>query len=187
VKALGVGQRGSQSVIIPMGRPPRLRRVRHVHRYLPGWRSYQRHVSLQDAPLGDEVCLTVCTHCSNGCKTTLSVRNNEFCAPTTAPLRLQSGFPVRQGPLRFRFYQASGAPEAAAGARDGKLVPSSWEDAIAEVSRRLAEIRKASGATRSDSSFEPHTNEENYMLGRIARASIGTNNIGHHRPPITRA
>ena len=25
------------------------------------------------------------------------------------------------------------------------------------------------------------TNEENYLLGRIARAAIGTNNIDHHR------
>ncbi len=58
VKALGVGQRGSQFGDHPeWGGPPRLRRVRHVHRYLPGRRSHQRHVSLQNAPLGDEVCL----------------------------------------------------------------------------------------------------------------------------------
>ncbi len=37
-------------------RPPRLRRVRHVHRYLPGRRADLRHLSLQDAPLGDEPC-----------------------------------------------------------------------------------------------------------------------------------
>ena len=66
--------------------------------------------------------------------------------------------------------------------RDGKLVPSSWEDALAEVSRRLAEVHKASGADSIGFiGSNRTTNEENYLLGRIARASIGTNNIDHHR------
>ena len=36
------------------GRPPGVRRVRHVHRHLPGRRADQRHLPLQDAALGDE-------------------------------------------------------------------------------------------------------------------------------------
>ena len=59
-------------------RSPGLRRVRHVHRHLPGGRADQRHVSLPDATLGNAISSTVCTHCSNGCKTTLSVRNHEI-------------------------------------------------------------------------------------------------------------
>jgi len=66
--------------------------------------------------------------------------------------------------------------------RDGQLVPSSWEDALAEVSKRLAEVHKASGADSIGFiGSNRTTNEENYLLGRIARASIGTNNIDHHR------
>ena len=66
--------------------------------------------------------------------------------------------------------------------REGKLVPSSWEDAIAEVSRRLAEIRKTAGADSIGFiGSNRTTNEENYLLGRVARGSIGTNNIDHHR------
>ena len=66
--------------------------------------------------------------------------------------------------------------------RNGKLVPSSWEDALAEVSRRLAEVHKASGADSIGFiGSNRTTNEENYLLGRIARASIGTNNLDHHR------
>ena len=36
------------------GRPPGVRRVRHVHRHLPGRRADLRRVPLQDAALGDE-------------------------------------------------------------------------------------------------------------------------------------
>ena len=45
----------SSSEIAPnRRRSPGLRRVRHVHRHLPGRRADQRHLSLQDAAVGDE-------------------------------------------------------------------------------------------------------------------------------------
>src|SRR4029077_2516452 len=65
---------------------------------------------------------------------------------------------------------------------DGKLQPSSWEDAIAEVSKRLAKNHIANGADSVGFiGSNRTTNEENYLLGRIARAAIGTNNVDHHR------
>ena len=55
VWALGVQNRGVTSVIAPNERrSPGLRRVRHVHRHLPGRRAHLRHLSLQDPPVGDE-------------------------------------------------------------------------------------------------------------------------------------
>ncbi len=55
VKALGVGARGVQSVIIPnQSRITGLRRMRDVHRHLPGGRADQRHLPLQDAALGND-------------------------------------------------------------------------------------------------------------------------------------
>jgi NADH-quinone oxidoreductase subunit G len=53
---------------------------------------------------------------------------------------------------------------------------------LAEVARRLSDVRKASGADSIGFiGSNRTTNEENYLLGRVARASIGTNNIDHHR------
>ena len=55
VGALGIVNRGAaQRDRAQRGRPPGVRRVRHVHRHLPGRRADQRHLSLQDAALGDE-------------------------------------------------------------------------------------------------------------------------------------
>jgi predicted molibdopterin-dependent oxidoreductase YjgC len=63
VFALAVENRGSSSIIVPnvpaqlspdSSRAPGLRAVRHVHRCVPGGRTHKRHVSLQDAAVGDE-------------------------------------------------------------------------------------------------------------------------------------
>ena len=46
---------------------------------------------------------TICTHCSNGCKTTLSVRTTtKFCAPTIATLSgINKEFLCAEGALWF--------------------------------------------------------------------------------------
>ena len=184
VKALGVGQRGSQSVIIPNG---------------------EDHLDCEECGMCIDVCpvgaltsgtyryktrpwemtyvSTACTHCSNGCKTTLSVRNNEILRANNRDLSgINKEFLCAKGRFGFDFTSHPERLKLPLVRRDGKLVPSSWEDALAEVSRRLVEIHKASGPDSIGFiGSNRTTNEENYLLGRIARASIGTNNIDHHR------
>jgi NADH-quinone oxidoreductase subunit G len=184
VKALGVGARGSQSVIIPNG---------------------EDHLDCEECGMCIDICpvgaltsgtyryktrpwemtyvSTVCTHCSNGCKTTLSVRNNEILRANNRDLSgLNKDFLCVKGRFGFDFTKHSERLKLPLVRRDGKLAPSSWEDALAEVSRRLAEVHKASGADSIGfMGSNRTTNEENYLLQRIARASIGTNNIDHHR------
>jgi NADH-quinone oxidoreductase subunit G len=66
--------------------------------------------------------------------------------------------------------------------RNGKLEPASWEDALEEVARRLKQVRDQHGANAIGVIGSNHTtNEENYLLNRFARATLGTNNIDHHR------
>ena len=56
VKALGVGARGVHSVIIPnQTGAAGLRRMRHVHRHLPRGRADQRHLSLSNAAVGNDL------------------------------------------------------------------------------------------------------------------------------------
>jgi NADH-quinone oxidoreductase subunit G len=184
VKALGVGARGSQSVIIPNG---------------------EDHLDCEECGMCIDICpvgaltsgtyryktrpwemtyvSTVCTHCSNGCKTTLSVRNNEILRANNRDLSgFNKDFLCVKGRFGFDFTRHPERLKLPLVRRDGQLVPSSWEDALAEVSRRLAEVHKASGADSIGFiGSNRTTNEENYLLGRIARASIGTNNIDHHR------
>jgi len=131
---------------------------------------------------------TVCTHCSNGCKTTLSVRNNEILRANNRDLSASIGISCASGPLRFRFTKHPERLKLPLVRRDGKLVPSSWEDAIAEVSRRLAEIRIAFGADSIGFiGSNRTTNEENYMLGRLRGYQSARIISAITAPPITRA
>ena len=66
--------------------------------------------------------------------------------------------------------------------RNGKLEPATWEDALEEVARRLKQVHSTHGPTAIGVIGSNHTtNEENYLLGRFARATLGTNNLDHHR------
>ena len=66
--------------------------------------------------------------------------------------------------------------------RNGKLEPATWEDALEEVARRLKQVKDTHGPDSIGVIGSNHTtNEENYLLSRFARISLGTNNLDHHR------
>ena len=62
--------------------------------------------------------------------------------------------------------------------RDGHLVETSWADALDLIAERLGRIRAehGPGAIAAISSARA-TNEENYLLQKLMRAVIGTNNV----------
>jgi NADH-quinone oxidoreductase subunit G len=184
VKALGVGRRGANSVIIP-NRDGYLECVEcgmcidicPVGALTSGtYRYHTRPWEMQYVP-------TVCAHCSNGCKTTLSVRNNEIIRANNRDLSGYNGdFLCVKGRFGFDFTRHAERLNQPLIRLGGNLQPASWEEALQTVASRLAAIRKQNGADSiAFYGSNRTTNEENYLLGRIARASIGTNNVDHHR------
>jgi NADH-quinone oxidoreductase subunit G len=184
VKALGVGQRGAQSVIIP-NREDHLEceecgmciDICPVGALTSGTYRYRaRPWEMQYVP-------TVCAHCSNGCKTTLSVRNNIVVRANNRDLSgFNSEFLCAKGRFGFDYNYHPDRLRQPLIRRDGKLEPVSWEDALAEAASRLAAIHAQSGPEAIGIyGSNRTTNEENYLLGRMARAALGTNNIDHHR------
>jgi NADH-quinone oxidoreductase subunit G len=124
-----------------------------------------------------------CTHCSNGCKTTLSVRNSEILRANNRDSSGVNGeFLCGKGRFGFDFTNHAERVRQPLVRRNGKLEPASWEDALEEVARRLKQVRDQHGANAIGVIGSNHTtNEENYLLNRFARATLGTNNIDHHR------
>ncbi|MGH9771935.1 MAG: NADH-quinone oxidoreductase subunit NuoG [Candidatus Acidiferrales bacterium] len=184
VKALGVGARGVQSVILP-NQPGELAceecgmciDICPVGALTSGTYRYQTR------PWEMTYVPNPCAHCSNGCKTTLSVRNNEI---LRANNRDHSGFNGEFLCGKGRFgHEFTSHPERVRQPlvrRNGKLEPASWEDALEEVARRLKQVHAAHGPAAIGVIGSNHTtNEENYLLGRFARATLGTNNLDHHR------
>ena len=89
---------------------------------------------------------------------------------------------MRKGPLWLRFHAASRTDQAADAAQRRKLYPVSWEEAAQEAAKRLHQIYAAYGADGIGFIGSNRTsNEENYLLQRLARGTFGTNNIDHHR------
>jgi NADH-quinone oxidoreductase subunit G len=184
VKALGVGARGVLSVILP-NKPDELAceecgmciDICPVGALTSGTYRYQTR------PWEMTYVPEPCTHCSNGCKTTLSVRNNEI---LRANNRDHSGFNGEFLCAKGRFgYDFTSNPERVRQPlvrRNGKLEPASWEDALEEVARRIKQVHVANGSAAIGVIGSNHTtNEENYLLNRFARVTLGTNNLDHHR------
>lgn len=124
---------------------------------------------------------TICTHCSNGCKTTLGVRNNEI---IRANNRDHSGingeFLCIKGRYAFDFYHHPERLQSPMMKVGGKLEPVAWSQALAEVAKKFGEI-KARGGSFGVIGSTRTTNEENFYLQKFARQGLATGNIDHHR------
>ena len=188
VWALGIENRGSSSTIVP---------------------NMQDHLNCEECGMCIDICPvgaltsgayryktrpwemkhvgTTCTHCADGCKTTLGVRRSDTGMEIVrGDNRDKSGingdFLCIKGRYAFDFANHEDRLTQPLIRKSGRLVPATWEEAFALVGRRFKEIRDRDGgqaigvigSTRT-------TNEENYLLQKFARVVLGTNNIDHHR------
>jgi NADH-quinone oxidoreductase subunit G len=184
VKALGVGSRGVLSVILP-NKPDELAceecgmciDICPVGALTSGTYRYQTR------PWEMTYVGTPCAHCSNGCKTTLSVRNNEILRANNRDHSGVNGeFLCAKGRFGYDFTSNPERIRQPLVRRNGKLEPASWEDALEEVARRLKLAHETHGPEAIGVVGSNHTtNEENYLLNRFARVTLGTNNLDHHR------
>src|SRR6266704_1730164 len=126
---------------------------------------------------------TVCAHCSNGCKTTLSVRNHEILRANNRDLSgINKDFLCVKGRFGFDFTKHAERVRQPLLRKGDKLYPVSWEEAAQAAASKLKAIYGANGKDSIGFIGSNRTsNEENYLLQRLARATFGTNNIDHHR------
>ena len=130
---------------------------------------------------------TTCTHCGDGCKTTLGVRRSDTGMEIVrGDNRDKSGingdFLCIKGRYAFDFAHHADRLTQPLIRKDGRLTPATWEEAFELVGNRFAAIRamhggQAIGVYGSNRT----TNEENYLLQKFARVVLQTNNIDHHR------
>src|SRR5246127_3139492 len=126
---------------------------------------------------------TICTHCSNGCKTTLSVRNHEILRANNRDLSgINGDFLCVKGRFGFDFTKHPERIKQPLVRKGDKLYPVSWEEASETAAARLKQIVEANGPDSIGFIGSNRTsNEENYLFQRLARATFGTNNVDHHR------
>ena len=124
---------------------------------------------------------TICTHCADGCKTTLGVRAGEIMRGNNRDHSGINGeFLCMKGRYAFDFVHNPERLQAPLVRRNGKLEPVSWGEALSVVAKKFAEVKQRGGKFGVIGSNHT-TNEENYTLRKFAREVLGTSNIDHHR------
>jgi NADH-quinone oxidoreductase subunit G len=124
---------------------------------------------------------TICTHCSNGCKTTLGVRNNQIIRGNNRDRSGINGeFLCIKGRYAADFTEHPERLQTPLIRKNGKLESASWSEALSTVGRRWNEIGEGGGKFGVIGSTRT-SNEENFFLQKFAREVLGTNNIDHHR------
>ncbi|HOT06349.1 MAG TPA: formate dehydrogenase subunit alpha [Methanotrichaceae archaeon] len=136
---------------------------------------------------------TICPYCGVGCRLDLGVKENRIIS--TTPDRES---PVNRGQAcvkgRFGLEEIVHHPDRLTTPlirRGGRLEEASWEEALDLVARRFAEIKNRHGPDSLGAlSSSRCTNEENYLVQKLARAVFGTNNVDNcarvcHAPSVT--
>ncbi len=130
---------------------------------------------------------TICTHCGDGCKTTLGVRRCDTGAEIVrGDNRDKSGingdFLCVKGRYAFDFAHSKERLTQPLVRKNGKLTPVTWEEAFELIGRRFREVRdQDGGGAIGVIGSNRTTNEENYLLSKFARVVLKTNNVDHHR------
>src|SRR6266567_7535482 len=131
---------------------------------------------------------TICTHCGDGCKTTLGVRStSDGSEIVRGDNRDKSGingdFLCNKGRYAFDFANHEDRiTQPLVRQANGELKPVSWEVALDHVGKKLRELRDTRGGKSIGVIGSNRiTNEEAYLLQKFARTVLVTNNIDHHR------
>ncbi|HUN84354.1 MAG TPA: NADH-quinone oxidoreductase subunit NuoG, partial [Terracidiphilus sp.] len=189
VWALGVQNRGANSVIVPNeGNQLDCEQCGMCIDICPVGALTSGAYRYKTRPWEMNHVSTVCTHCADGCKVTLGIRqSNDGSEIVRADNRDKSGmngdFLCAKGRFGFDFVESRErltTPLVRNAA--GKLEPVTWEHALRFAAGKLKELRDTkSGASIGVIGSNRTTNEENYLLQKFARTVIQTNNIDHDR------
>jgi predicted molibdopterin-dependent oxidoreductase YjgC len=125
--------------------------------------------------------LTTCIYCGCGCGINFEVMDGEIV--DVLPAR---DHPVGKGSLCIKGWNAHGFVyhedrlQTPLIREDGKLREASWDEALDLVAEKLGAIKAEHGPDAIGVLTSAKcTNEENYLIQKLARAAIGTHNVDH--------
>jgi NADH-quinone oxidoreductase subunit G len=182
VNALGVADRGVISAIIPNGHDhlecdecgacidicPVGALTSGIYRY-------------QTRPWEMNHVGTICTHCADGCRTTLGVRNDKIIRGNNRDRSGINGeFLCIKGRYGFDFVEHPERLQSPMLRSGNAFEPISWSRALETIAAKFTEVKARSGKFGVIGSNHT-TNEENFFLAKLARQGLGTRNIDHHR------
>lgn len=125
--------------------------------------------------------LTTCTFCGVGCGLYLETTPDRI-----AGVYPSVSHPANKGKICIRgwhVHEVASSPDrlkAPLLKKNGQLQEVTWQEALDFIASRLKEIKGSSGPDSIAFLNSPRcSNEETYLLQKLARAVIGTNNVDH--------
>ena len=123
---------------------------------------------------------TTCPYCGTGCTFDLNVRDGRVVGVTSCDGDVNGRALCVKGRFGYGFIHHPDRLTKPLIKKNGQLVEATWEEAIGLVAGKLSEAREKYGPdSLAVLSSARCTNEENYLLSKLTRAVIGTNNIDH--------
>lgn len=119
---------------------------------------------------------SVCSGCSVGCNTHEEYRHGNLLRLTNREnLDVDGGWLCDRGRFNYQFVQSGERVTTPLIKKDGNFVAAPWSEAIALVASKLTAAGDAVGFIGGGKL----QNEEQYLLQKLARFVVGTNNIDH--------
>jgi NADP-reducing hydrogenase subunit HndD len=133
-----------------------------------------RHWEMKKVP-------TICSYCGVGCTLVLNVKDDKVVKVTSdRHLGINKGWTCVKGRFGSDYVHSAERLTAPLVRRDGELHAAEWEDAFNRVAAGLQKVKAEHGPDAIGVLVSAKcTNEENYLLQKLARAAIGTNNVDH--------
>lgn len=128
---------------------------------------------------GATVTRTICTYCGVGCNLNVAMQNGKI-KSITAPYdaEVNNGHTCLKGRYAFSFYNHPDRITSPLMKKNGKFEPVSWDEAYQYIASKLKGIISQVGSDAiAGISSARCTNEENYLMQKLMRVVIGTNNI----------
>ena len=127
-----------------------------------------------------EKVTTTCPYCGVGCQFDLNVKDGRVIGVTSADGDVNGRFLCVKGRFGYGFIHHPDRLTTPLIKKDGKFVEATWDEAIALVAEKLGAVKEQyGGETIGILSSARCTNEENYLMNKLARAVLGPNSIDH--------
>lgn len=123
---------------------------------------------------------TTCAYCGVGCQVELNVKNNEVVKIEPLVDGLNEGLLCVKGKFAFNFINHPDRLKTPLIKRNGVFIESTWDEAYEVITSKIRQVKNEFGGDAFAAlSSARCTTEENYILQKLFRGVIKTNNVDH--------
>jgi NADH-quinone oxidoreductase chain G len=179
---LGLFERGGDTIIdIQDGKPVDAKTSGNIIDICPVGALTNRVARFAFRPWEIDRTPSICIHCSVGCNLRMDSRTHSVRRHVGREnMAVNDQWLCDKGRFSNAWINDENRLVAPMVRKNGTLVTTTWSEALQTVADRLNEIKKQHGAESIGFIGSPKlSNESNYLLQRMARQIVGTNNIDH--------